>query len=112
MPRQWATRRVRWLHPVGAARTCSRSRCWMRLREVRKCIEKWDVIGERIRRSLRLNRYLIPECLIAEQLDVVLFVVDLRVHVQEHRQKARRDLVLQSTTKRPGTGGVHVDRAH
>jgi hypothetical protein len=49
--------------------------------------------------------------LVAERLDVDLLAVDLAVVVEEQRQEAGGDLVLEAPPEGPGAGRVHVDRA-
>ena len=83
----------------------------MWLGEVGELGEEGLVVRERVRRRLRHDRRLVPQRLVVQHLDVVRLAVQRRVHVEEQRQEARRDLVLEPPAERPRPGRVHVDRA-
>src|SRR6516225_9248391 len=49
---------------------------------------------------------------VVEQFDVIPFPIEVGAHIQERRQEAGRDLVLQAATEGPCAGRVHIDRIH
>src|SRR6516225_10702787 len=74
--------------------------------------QEFLVVLQRIRRRFWLDRDAVPQRRVVEQFDVISFPIEVGAHIQERRQEAGRDLVLQAATEGPCAGRVHIDRIH